>query len=222
MTYLFDIRLTPKFFNEPDGEQLSDHLRCKILKYLKPSRYLLCEEKIDNKGRETNLHYHLNFEVDRPLSKDTIQTWFRSNAICKGNRAYCVRTHGDLNDEDRWWRYCCKENLIKSRGFSDETIAEYTLLAKDERANAIARNLATEKSMEQKNQKRDKLFKWLKDEKPNLKGTREIFCAMVFWYRSVAKDCPPLANKCLLNKVYDYQMEIGELTAEEYFDEQYG
>lgn len=222
MTYFFDIRLTPKFFCEPDGDELPDHIRHTIIKYLKPTRYLIAEERLDSKGRETHLHYHLNCELDRPLRKDTLQKWFRDKGICKGNQAYCVRTHGDLNDEDRWWRYCCKEKLRWHRGFEESTLEQYSLLAKDERKREIERNLATEKSMEQKNQKRDKLFNWLKKEKPDLKNTRELFIAMVFWYRTIAKDTPPLANKCLLNKVFDYQMEIGELSAGQYYDDQYG
>jgi len=76
--------------------------------------------------------------------------------------------------------------------------------------------------MEQNNQKRDKLFSWLKENHKDRTGTKEIFCAMVFWYRTVAKDTPPLANKCLLNKVFDYQMEINVLSAEQYYDDQYG
>lgn len=222
MSYIFDIRLTPKFFLEPDGDELPDHIRDTILKYLKPSRYLIAEERLDSKGRETHLHYHLNCELDRPIRKDTLQKWFRDKGICKGNPAYCVRSHGDLNDEDRWWRYCCKEKLRWSRGFEKSTLEQYTLLAKDERKRQIEQNLATEKSMEQKNQKRDKLFSWLKENHKDRKGTKEIFCAMVFWYRSVAKDTPPLANKCLLNKVFDYQMEINVLSAEEYYDDNYG
>lgn len=222
MSYLFDIRLTPKFFLEADGDELPDHIRDQIIKYLKPSRYLIAEERLDSKGRETHLHYHLNCELDRPLRKDTLQKWFRDKGICKGNPAYCVRAHGDLNDEDRWWRYCCKEKLRWSRGFEKSTLEQYSLLAKDERKREIERNLATEKSMEQKNQKRDKLFSWLKENHKDRKGTKEIFCAMVFWYRTVAKDTPPLANKCLLNKVFDYQMEINVLSAEQYYDDQYG
>lgn len=221
MAYIYDIRLTPKFFCEPDGDELSDHIRLQILKYLKPSRYLIAEERLDSKGRETHLHYHINCELDRPIRKDTIQKWFRDKGICKGNQAYCVRSHGDLNDEDRWWRYCCKEKLRWSRGFDAITLDNYSLLAKDERKQQIERNLATEKSMEAKNQKRDKLFKWLKEERPDVKDERSIFVAMVFWYQKVAKDTPPIANGCLLNKVFDYQMEIGVLTAGEYYDRHY-
>jgi len=74
--------------------------------------------------------------------------------------------------------------------------------------------------MENKNQKRDKLFKWLKDNHSTARDTRVLFILMVKWYREVSKDTPPLANKCLLNKVFDYQMDIGVLTAGEYFDSQ--
>ena len=216
-----DIRLTPKFFNSPDGDELSDHIRHKILQYLKPQRYVIGKERLDSKGRETHLHYHINLELNKIIRKDTLQSWFRDNDICKGNKAYCVRFHGDLVDEDRWWRYPMKELLWKSRGFEKAELDKLTLLAKDERVRQVELNLATEKSLENKNQKRDKLFKWLKDNFPDVKTKKTIFCKMVDWYRQVSKDTPPLANNCLMNKVYDYMIEIGILTAEEYYDQLY-
>jgi len=215
-----DIRLTPKFFNNSDSDELSDFLRDKILRYFKPIRYLIAKEKLDSKGRETHLHYHLNMELEEEKKKDSIQKWFRDNNICKGNKAYSIRTMNDPNDEDRWWRYCCKECLWKHRGFSKDVLEKYGMLSKDERALQIQKNLETEKSIENKNQKRDKLFKWLKDNHPTITETRALFILMVEWYRVVSKDTPPLANKCLLNKVLDYRMEIGVLTAGEYFDSQ--
>lgn len=216
----FDIRLTPCKFKTPEPT-LTPYYRNKILNHLNPVKYMMAEEKTGKLGEQVDLHYHIACELKEPMRLDSIQKWFRSSGISVGPRSYCVRPHIEPENEERWWRYCCKEKLLCSRGFDKETIEQYTLLAKDERLQSIERNVAYEKSKKEKNQKRDKLFAWLKKEKPDTKGTKAIFVAAVFWYREVCKDTPPLANKCLLNKVYDYQMEIGELTADQYYDMHY-
>jgi len=214
-----DLRLTPKFFNDPDNWCLGRSLIL-INKWFGHDivKYMACEEKLDKFGNETHEHYHINVEVEDELNKEKIQKWLRRDFNCKGNKAYCLRVHVDLQDEDRWWRYCCKENLVKSKGFEKDRLKELTMLAKDERERQVGLNCATRDKLVNKNQFRDKMFAWLKKEYPDLADKRSLFIKIGTYYQENSKT-PPFSK--MMDVVLDYLVYAGHMTFGDYYDNKY-
>lgn len=112
-----DLRITPKFIEGYADCPLDWKIATwfgSIKAYFKPERYIVGVEELDKFGSQTHLHYHICMgECDINSGKDAMQKWIRTNLCCKGNRAYSLRVHGDLDDETRWWRYPLKQKALK-------------------------------------------------------------------------------------------------------------
>ena len=194
-----------------------------LLNYLKmnPSlstRILIADETTNKFGEACEQHYHINIYDERlSLEKPALQKWLNRHGA-KGNKAYCVQIHTDVEDEGRWWRYCCKENLAYSHGFSDEEIDRMVEMATSERAHQIATNLKTRDRLICKNQFRDKLFKHLQDAHAGCTVKRALIKHIGEYYQDQGKS-PPF-NK-LADITLDYLITIKAISWEEWLDERY-
>lgn len=218
------IRITPKFCelkNDPDNEKFRLLSWVNNLRIHLKSENEMCLvgfENLDKKGRETHPHYHINLYCEDIVKKDTLAKWMRNNFNISGKQAYCLQVFGDVDDELRWWRYCCKEKLIFQNGFKSDEIKEMTLLAKDERKNQIQSNLKLEAKIEDKNCFREKLISHFKEyykEVTDQPTYKELWLEVAAYYRNKSKT-PNFDG--LKNIVIDVQLSLGLLTLEEVFN----
>lgn len=181
------------------------------------SRYLVAYEHTNKFGEPCSPHYHINIHGDLSVKKETIQKWFNKKGA-KGNKAYCVQIREDVDDEGRWWRYCCKEALLLHRGFSVEEIGRMVEMAVSERAHQVVTNCKTRDRLVNKNQFRDKLFKYLKDKHPLEENRRDLLKLIGTYYQEQGKT-PPFSK--LSDIVLDYLVTEKYISWEDWIQGRY-
>lgn len=222
MAYL-QLRFTGLYYEDPSHNWTRGKLINNFIKKYDISKYIYVQETFDKFGKETTPHIHFNCVIDAEVKKDTIQRWIRRTAEAnsynlKGNKCYSVRVLGDPEDEDRWWRYCCKEKgaKVSARGFSKSKIIEYKKLAQDEREQQIKRNLQAQESYLDKSSFKGKMFDLFKKE--DIKSHRPFIIGIINYYNKKGKIAPfSKFNDYWL----DYQISTGLMTAEAYYDATY-
>jgi len=223
----YAFRFTPGFFNEKEdwSDRSLGALKGywwikKLMDYMKPDKYTSCLEKLDSKGKPTSPHIHIHMESERELKKDTLQKWIRTELGCSGNKAYSVQVFSDVDDEGRWFRYPLKEKEAPkhSLGFSKDEIRDMTLLAEDERQQQIKLNLKTEAELENKHQFRDKMFKYMRLNHPDVSDERTVFGLIGKYYQSQNKMTPFSKLRDITN---DWLCHAGHITHESYYDKYY-
>ena len=101
-------------------------------------QYALCIERLNKYLEPCKKHYHFNFTCS--TNKETIRAyitrWGTLGQI-KGKAAYSLSSYPEPNNEERWWRYCFKEKILKHRGLEEVLdVSNASLLAIDERKSA--------------------------------------------------------------------------------------
>lgn len=203
-----------------EGEEVSNKYFIRnLLDYVKmnPSHILIADEATNKFGEPCEQHYHVNIHGKKSIEKAALQKWLNRHGA-KGNKAYCVQIREDVDDEGRWWRYCCKENLAYAYGFSGEEVNRMVEMATSERAHQVATNIKTRDRLVNKNQFRDKLFKHLIDDHGECRHKRLLIKHVGKYYQDQGKS-PPF-NK-LADIVMDYLICIKAITWEEWIDERY-
>jgi hypothetical protein len=135
-----------------------------------------------------------------------------------GNKAYCIQIREDVEDEGRWWRYCCKEALLLHRGFSDEDLGKMVEMAVSERAHQVATNVKTRDRLVNKNQFRDKLFKHLKDNHAAVRDESKLIRLVGEYYQAQSKT-PPFSK--LQDVVLDYLIVVKSISWEDFIERRY-
>jgi len=222
----YAFRFTPGYFKEPvTFEDLKKHgkkhyIITKLMDYMRPLKYTCSLEQYDSKGRNTSPHIHIHMESDKELKKDTIQKWIRTELGASGNKAYCVQIFMDVDNLDRWFRYPLKEkdSPRHSLGFSQDEIRDMTLLAQDEREQQVKLNLKTESELENKHQFRDRMFKYLRLNHPDVSDERTVFGLIGKFYQSQNKMVPFSKLRDITN---DWLCHAGHITFDSYFDKYY-
>jgi hypothetical protein len=103
-------------------------------------------------------------------------------------------------------------------GFSDERIKQMVEMAVSERAHQVSTNVKTRDRLVAKNQFRDKLFKYLKEQHPNVSCLRKLIKLIGSYYQDNGKT-PPFSK--LGDVGLDYQVSSGMITWEEWIEERY-
>jgi len=215
---LIGIRITPEFWGDKwtDLDTFLDKLY-KLIGYDKIIKMLVAEETINKMGDRTHFHYHIDMEINENVEiskrKESLQKFIRREGV-SGNRCYCVQTFADVNDYDRWFRYCLKEKCIRNIGFSNEWITENTLLSQDERKQTILRNKKTQEQLINKNQFRDKMFKHIDGLFVSEPEEVDIFEAVGMYYTNNGKT-PPFGK--LKDITLDYKVHRGWLSFRDYY-----
>lgn len=176
----------------------------------------MCFEKKNKYGEDTHPHFHFNFETY--ASKEAIQSWVRRypTFTIKGNKMYSLTRHAEPDDYERWYRYCCKERVLRkghTAGFSDVEIERMILLAKDERARAVAYN---QKKKEARN-KKDTLFHRYSQIITKSKvdtDYKSIWIAFLQCYKDEDRAVNP---QTIRGYTYLYQLKEHVITDEEFF-----
>lgn len=221
------VRITPEHCNKLDfgwDVDKGDLMTNKVFWYHFTSRwfenvdqYILCYEKSNKFGEPCSPHYHINIYGDIKVKKETLQKWFNKHGA-KGSKAYCIQVREDVEDEGRWWRYCCKENLVVSYGFSDDRIEQMVEMATSERSHQVKSNVKTRDRLVMKNQFRDKLFKYLKEQHEQVSDTRRLIKLIGEYYQSQGKT-PPFSK--LFDVALDYQVVSKMVSWEDWIEERY-
>jgi len=221
----YAFRLTPGYFKDPvtfdSLAMLKNHwIMKKLMIYMVPLKYTCSLEQHDSKGRPTSPHIHIHMESDKELKKDTLQKWIRTELGASGNKAYCCQIFSDLDNLDRWFRYPLKEKDSPrySLGFSKDEIRDMTLLAEDERNQQVKLNLKTEAELEGKHQFRDKMFKYLRLNHPDVTDERTVFGLIGKYYQSQNKMVPFSKLRDITN---DWLCSAGHISFDSYFDKYY-
>ena len=175
-------------------------------------RYIVAHEATNKFGEPCSQHYHINIHGEVPMQKETLQKWFNKRGA-KGNKAYCIQIREDVEDEGRWWRYCCKEAVLLHSGFTNEDLGKMVEMAISERTHQIAVNCKTRDRLVNKNQFRDKLFKYLKDNYGHERNERKLIKLIGKYYQDGGKTPPfsKLGDVCI-----DYMISARHMTWEEY------
>ena len=185
-----------------------------------PMKWIWVKEKFNKYGELTKTHYHLNWwmaDGGYQFNQDSFRKYINTMGF-KGVKVYCMRTHKDIGDSDRWWRYTCKQSVpLTYSGFTKAEIDEFHLLANDEWEQRKIENIAKRQKLEDKNNFRNKLIKHLKKiyTECEPESDKQIFCDIAKFYRKSHQTAP---FKKLDDLVIDMKCEIGLLTVEEYYD----
>jgi len=222
----YAFRFTPGYFKDPvDFDDLKHYgknhwIIKKLFGYMSPIKYTCGLEKFDSKGRETSPHIHIHMESDKELKKDTVQKWIRTELGASGNKAYSVQIFMDVDNLDRWFRYPLKEkdSLTHSKGFSKDELRDMKLLAQDERVQQIKLNLKTEAELENKHQFRDKMFKYMTLNHPDVSDEKTVFGLIGKYYQSTNKMVPFSKLRDITN---DWLCHAGHITFDSYFEKYY-
>lgn len=184
--------------------------------------YVACYERLNKFGEATKPHFHANFEYADNILKNTlakrIKTVFTKLGLpkFKGNKHYSLAIVPEPEDYHRWYRYCFKENYIKSLTKTDINIDELILLAKDERKRSVQANVENREKTITKITLYDRLKTFL--EKQNLKkGTtrKKVFCHVLNYYKTEKK----ALNANTMRGYTDlYMIEKEWITPEMYYD----
>lgn len=217
-----DLRLTPKYaFDDPDIDEAKGLARartlCKLLvQHLIPSKYIIAYEKTNRYLEPTHPHLHLAMYTEEDVKKDTLQTWVRRNLNIKGKQAYCLRVHADVDDEERYFRYCLKERYIQQVGFTEEEIEDMKDRAQDEKRRNGENALKARQKYEDRNVSfREQMYRDLDTgdiDEP------DIAVAIVQYYRE-HKRIPPYKN--MKEQVLDYRVHKGYLDVKDWYIEKY-
>lgn len=219
----YSLRITPSQFNASPKSclLLFKNLR-KNLAEFEESCFIVALEKTNKYGEPTHEHFHFNFLSD--ASKDSIQKRIRKYfedlaLVCRGNKCYALVECGEPDDIKRWLRYLMKERWLPEhsciKDFSTEEISQMELLAKDEFALTINRNLANRKKLEDKTTLFDKIVKKLEEQNPKLNSFREINLFIIKYY---VEDKKPVNIQTIDGYTYNYMISSGILTAEQYYE----
>lgn len=221
MTFL-SVRITPEHCKDVDfswdfGKCSSENEQCFwdvfTSSFLDDEcRYLVAHEATNKFGEPCSQHYHINIHGKISVKKETMQKWFNKFGA-KGNKAYCIQICEDVEDEGRWWRYCCKESLLLHRGFSVEDLSKMVEMAVSERRHQVATNVKTRDRLVNKNQFRDKLFKYLKEKYPNETNRVKLIQLIGEYYQEQGKTPPfsKLGDVCL-----DFLISMKHMSWQEY------
>lgn len=194
------------------GKEVGSHLAL-----CSTSRVLIASESQNKFGEPTSPHYHINIHVEKQIKKDAFQKWLNRHGA-KGNKAYCLQIREDVEDEGRWWRYCCKENLAYAHGFSTEDLSKMVEMATSERAHQVSVNVKTRDRLVAKNQFRDKMFKYLDEKHPDIQNKRKLIKIIGQYYQDQGKT-PPF-NK-LADVALDYLIFAKKISWDEWIEVRY-
>jgi len=239
MVYI-DLRYTPPP-DEKDGKEIVNkiliyfrELNCQKQSFLDVEfrvkmKYLIAREEHNKFGEKTHLHYHINMELNtenplvKPYRKDTIGKALNRQFGLKGNTMYCLRVHESPENIERWWRYCCKQSIPigSSPHFSVEEIKEMNKIAQAEYEQRVVENQATREKINNKNNFRQKLSKYLHEKLDDrLKlgykvSDKQLWLAIAKYYRD-NHTTPPFQK--LDDLVIDMKVELNYITLEDYYD----
>lgn len=213
------------FFNKLNHEK--QHFLDEQFK--QPMSYLVAREDYNKFGEKTHMHYHINMELPnehpliQPYRKDTIAKALNRQLGLKGNAMYCLRVHESPEDVERWWRYCCKQDIpvISSPDFTEEKKKEMHKIAKAEYQQRVVENKETREKLINKNNFRQKLSKHLHSKLDNMakKGLKvsdkQLWLAIAEYYRDQSTT-PPFQK--MDDLVIDMKVELKYITLEEYYD----
>lgn len=181
------------------------------------TRYLVAHEATNKFGEPCSQHYHINIHGEMSVQKETLQKWFNKHGA-KGNKAYCIQVREDVEDEGRWWRYCCKEALLLHSGFSVEDLGKMVEMAVCERAHQVKTNVKTRDRLVNKNQFRDKLFQYLKAKHPHVSCECALIQLVGEYYQDQGKT-PPFSK--LGDVVLDYLIVVKSMSWREFIKRRY-
>ncbi len=219
----YSLRITPSQFNASLNQclLLFKNLRKNLVEFDKDC-FIVALEKTNKYGEPTHEHFHFNFICD--ASKDSIQKRIRKyfedlSLVCRGNKCYALADCDEPDDIKRWLRYLMKEKWLPShsciKDFTTDEISAMVMLAKDEFALTIKKNLATRKKLEDKTTLFDKIIKKLEEQNPKLESFREINLFIIKYY---VEDKKPVNIQTIDGYTYNYMISSGILTAEQFYD----
>ncbi len=240
MVYI-DLRYTPP----KDAQIVPETMVLRILDYFdelndskqsfldapfrKKMRYLVAREEYNKFGEKTHLHFHINMELEtenplvKPYRKDTIGKQLNRQFALKGNAMYCLRVHESPENISRWWRYCCKQSIPMSSSpcFSKEEKEEMNKIAMSEYEQRVVENQATRDKINNKNNFRQKLAKYLHEKLDTrlkhgiMVSDKQLWLAIAEYYRK-NHTTPPFMK--MDDLVIDMKVELKYITLEEYYD----
>ncbi len=222
MSYL-QLRFTGSFYDDPSH----NFTKRQIIKNIKDNylvdKFIYVEEKNNKMGEETTPHIHFHGYTDKDVKKDSLQKFIRRlgekyGYTIKGNKCYAVNILGDPDDEERWYRYCLKEEGAKVafKGFEKEELKKMRILAQEERKLQIERNKKAHSAYLDKSTFKGKMFDFFKKE--GVASHRPFIIGMIKYYLEKGKVAP--FSK--FNDYWiDYQISTGLMTPEEYYDKVY-
>lgn len=219
----YSLRITPSQFNSSPHHclQLFKNLR-KNLAEFEQSCFIVALEKINKYGEPTHEHFHFNFLSD--ASKDSIQKRIRKyfedlTLVCRGNKCYALVECGEPDDIKRWIRYLMKEKWLPShsciKDFTTDEISQMELLAKDEFALTIKKNLANRKKLEDKTTLFDKIVEKLEEQNPKLNSFKQIHIFIMKFYTEEKK---PLNFTTIDGYAWNYMVYSKLITLEQLFN----
>lgn len=217
------IRLTGASYGDASFNWTRGRLLKEFREKYQPSKYLYTIETKDKYGKDTEPHIHFNCELNEPVKKDTLQAWFRrfsNNAgfPLKGNKCYSIRVLADMEDEDRWWRYCLKEQGSKSfsKGFDKQQLKNWRMLAVDERNRQIEKNNKALDKYLDKSSFKGKMFSFFQEKEIS---THKPFVIGLIKYYMEKSQVPPFSK--IDDYWIDYKISVGIMSVEEYYEFRY-
>lgn len=142
----YSLRITPQYLPQ---DVSASTIFSKLIKTYDISYSALCYEVLDKYGEATKPHFHFNFIAGKATCKANIQHYIKQFGI-KGPAMYALSDPSSVNDE-RWWRYTMKENLLEANlPPSLPSIALLTFAAISERRTTIALNLVRRAAINKK------------------------------------------------------------------------
>lgn len=197
--------------------------------FIVPMKYLVAREEYNKFGEKTHLHYHINMELStehpliKPYRKDTIGKALNRQLALKGNAMYCLRVHESPDNIDRWWRYCCKQGIpfSSSPHFTAEDKEEMVKIATAEYEQRVEENKATRDKINNKNNFRHKLSKYLHSKLDGMLkhgemvSDKHLWLAIAKYYRD-NHTTPPFQK--LDDLVIDMKVELNYISLEQYYD----
>lgn len=221
MSYI-QLRITHSLI-DATADMVRYHLEKFIKEKYDSTKYALCTEKIDKFGKETHEHIHCNFYTDNmDIKKNTLQQQLKKKFTklgyeLKGTKHYSVRILGDPDDEDRWWRYCWKEDTkVKHFGFDEETVENYKILAPDEREQQIKKNNEHIDKYLDKSSFKGKMYEKFKEQ-----GIKDHRSFTIEYIKYCQKNHKVPSFTKIDDYFLDYKISSGLITPDEWYDEKY-
>lgn len=184
--------------------------------------YIACYERLNKFGESTKPHFHASFEYADTILKNTLAKRIKNVFIklglpkFKGNKHYSLSIVPEPDDYQRWYRYCLKENYIKSLTKTDMDIETLSLLAIDERKRSVEANIKNREKTINTITLYDRLKKFL-NSLDLKKGTtrKQVFCHVLNYYKTEKK----ALNASTMRGYADlYMIENEWITPENYYD----
>lgn len=213
----YSLRLTPGKISDSHPK----HYRLlfkELLKQYDIRSWALAWEKLNKYLEPCDPHYHFNFITD--AQKETVRSYItRWNLFgnIKGKTCYALSSYIQPEDEQRWWRYCFKEECLGHRGLEDVVdLSNISLLATDERKRSAVWNVEKREKIDSKKSQFERYEKHVEQfaKKHNI-NQQIIFCKFL---ELVVSDKKSVNHKQLLSWSHLYMLKHNYLTPIQYYN----